>query len=403
MKLFVLGILVCFFVQVSSAMQLISSLSGLMSQFLGGCISPARGRHFSGLTMGCRDKLLYLAEMIQAGDSVQTYKLVEEIFDDDEYWQSRDYTHIILNAAVRAENIRLLTKLLANTHIGDSSSCHCLKYAMIERSLPMVKFMCFHLYRRCCKYRHKAIVWDAEYAGKIVRKCKSAYERTTDEIRTYVVTFWDSVDCKNPEPGLLELEKMYAPRSLESHCERGLIEGLIKGADASFPDEFGETLLQKAIRLRNCDFERILSLTTEFRGAIFDLIQEIRVFNDNERLVAIDQENLDLVKTLLERCPFFLHSGFRNAAGNTVLHLAIVQSLYELVKEIVALNAGNRYGKHYLLNCKNAQGYTPLELAVGLGRFELVACFLSCAYLRTDGQIARELISHPPIASCLKG
>ena len=159
--------------------------------------------------MECRERLLYLSEIIQTGDYVQAYKLVEEISDDDQYWQSSDYTNIILHAAVRAENIRLLTKLLANTHIGDSSPSHCLKYAMIERSLPMVKCMCFHLYRRCCKYRHKAIVWDAEYAAKIIRKYKSAYERPTDEIRTYVVTFWDSVECKNPEPRLLELEKMY--------------------------------------------------------------------------------------------------------------------------------------------------------------------------------------------------
>lgn len=391
----VVGLQLCFFVQVSTAMQLIATFVEVMSGLYDGITTSYISGKSAAHNMECRKKLLYVCDLINAGSYTQALAIIEEIYDDSYYWDSNYYTQFLLQAAVHAENLVLLRKMANNSLLCDSSLIDCLSYAMAQKSLPAVKLICLHLYSRCCRRRPDGTVaWDAELFNEL--QTGEYQEDTTDEIRTYLATFWNSVDAENPEP---RLEKMYTHRSLEHRCARGLIDGLVKGTNASFPDEFGETLLQKAIRLGYRDSEQMIVLFTKFRGTLFGLIQQIRAFNGSERLIAIDRKKLNLVRMLLRDCPVFLDSSFRDKNGDTVLHAAIKQSQDDLVKYIVFLDASNRYGKYSLLNCKNKQGDTPLALAVGLGRFELVACFLGCPYLKKDEHAPRALISAQSVAS----
>ena len=237
MKRFFLAMFVCFFVQESSAMQLLSSLAAMVT---GVSSSPkAKLHHFTDLKKESVDRALYLAGMINGGKYDTAYQLVESLYDD-ELWRSDYYANLIVDSAVRAEHARLLSKILANSYLSEASTINCLEYAIDQNSLPMVKLACFHLYRNCCLFGR----WNSKY---VPRESQYKYwcQNTTEQIRIYVDTFWKGVDPANPEVRLLELKQIYTHRSLENHCQYGLFDGLIKGADASFPDEYGELFCKK--------------------------------------------------------------------------------------------------------------------------------------------------------------
>ena len=115
------------------------------------------------------------------------------------------------------------------------------------------------------------------------------------------------MDPANPEVRLLELKKIYTHRSLENHCQYGLFDGLIKGADASFPDEYGEPLLQKARRLGDRDFAEIIALLYKVENfRIFDLLKQINTFDDRGTLIATDRRKRTFCYSVIRALPGFL-------------------------------------------------------------------------------------------------
>lgn len=404
MKLISLGIMTFFFVQMSFAMELIASVKQLVSQIYS-TVTPSRRGKFTGLSDECRKKIFLVCDLIKQGDFAQADKVVDEISYDSEYWKYSYYANFMLQSAMRAEHIPLLSRMLGNIHLSSSCPMDCLGYAMILKSLPSVKLICFHLYRRCCKSFYSDSMWNHEYFLEVKRKCRLSYiyGQTTDEIRTYIDTFWDSVDPENPGPRLQELEKIWTHRSLEKHSRDGLIDGLIKGTESSFVDEHDETLSQKARRLGYRDFEEIIDLYDHFKRNIFDIIKQINTHDDSGRCTSVDREKICLLISVLSRCPVFLHTGFRDDNGDTVLHAVIYQSVDLLVKHVVRLSLRNRYAGQVLLNCRNNKGHTPLEIVVGLGKFELLKSFLNCAYFGKEMHVNRAAISVQSVASCVRG
>lgn len=150
---------------------------------------------------------------------------------------------------------------------------------------------------------------------------------------------------------------------------------LEQGADANQRDWFNETALHMAAKKLDIDAIKLLiengadvnaldeSKSTPLHYARVDDDSELQ--DDNDQIQNRKDKRLMVVRNLLE---YSAHKGYKDEAGNTVLHLAIIYKHMTLVKTLLKKKAG--------INAKNMFGRTALHLAVKGGDVKVVKYLL---------------------------